>query len=80
MVRIEFDPARITYARLLDVFWASHSPTSTPWSTQYRSLILTHSEEQRRIAEDSRDREAERLGRPLSTEIVPAGEFTQAED
>jgi len=78
-IQIDYDPAQISYAELLDLFWASHSPTSRPYSRQYMSVIFYHDEEQRRLAEESRDREAMRLGVQIFTEIVPASGFTAAE-
>jgi peptide-methionine (S)-S-oxide reductase len=78
-VQIEYDPSRITYSQLLDVFWASHDPGSRPWRRQYMSAIFYHDEEQRRLAERSRDRESERIRRRVYTEIHPAAVFTPAE-
>ena len=69
----------ISYEELLDLFWSSHSPTSRSWSRQYASVIFYHDEEQKRLAEASRDREAARLGQPVYTEIVPFSEFYLAE-
>lgn len=85
-VRIVFDPARIGYKDLLDVFWRNIDPT-TPnrqfcdVGAQYRSAIFVHGEDQRRIAEDSRKTLAKtgRLG-TIVTEIVPATEFYPAEE
>jgi peptide-methionine (S)-S-oxide reductase len=63
----------------LDVFWTSHSATSRPWSNQYASIIFYHDEEQKRLAEQSRDREAASYGKPIYTEIIPFSEFYLAE-
>jgi len=79
-IEIEFDPTQITYAELLDVFWQSHNPTAPSWSTQYKSAIFYHTEEQHQIALVSLERRAQELQKDITTEIVPAGEFTQAED
>ena len=86
-VEVTFDPARVSFADLLDAFWALHDPT-TPnrqgpdIGTQYRSAIFCHGAEQERIAGDSKARlEASgRFARPVVTEIVPAGRFWRAED
>jgi len=78
-VQIEYNPARNRYSQLLDVFWASHDPGSRPWKRQYMSAVFYHNEEQRLLAERSRDWEAQRLHRPVTTEILPAGEFFPAE-
>lgn len=77
---VEFDPALISYAELLEVFWASHDPTAKPYLAQYRNAIFYTSEEQRRQAEASRQALQEQLGRELGTTIEPAGIFTPAED
>lgn len=79
-IQIDYDPDRISYAELLAVFWDSHDPTSRPWSRQYMSIIFYHDEDQRRLAEATRDREAEARGRTVYTEIVPFSGFTLAED
>jgi peptide-methionine (S)-S-oxide reductase len=78
-IQIDYDPEQITYEELLDVYWASHSPTSRPYSRQYASVIFYHNEEQRRLAEASRDRQEGELGKPVYTEIVPYTEFYLAE-
>jgi peptide-methionine (S)-S-oxide reductase len=70
----------IPYDRLLDVFWESADPTEESWSCQYRTAILVHGPEQRRIATESRDRLAKRLGKPVTTPIEDAGTFWRAED
>lgn len=79
-VLVEFDPAQVSYAALLEVFWANHDPTAKPYLTQYRNAVFTTSEQQRQTAEDSRRQLAERTGRPVQTAIEAAGSFTQAED
>jgi methionine-S-sulfoxide reductase len=79
-IQIDYDPARISYAELLDLFWASHSPTSRPWSSQYASIIFYHDEEQKRLAEESRDREVAQRGASIYTEIEPYTRFYLAED
>ena len=79
-LRVEFDPEVISYADLLDVFWDSHDPGARPYSRQYKAVIFTHGDEQQRLAEASRDRIVKKLGRPVITEILPAGPFTPAED
>jgi len=79
-IEIDYDPARITYGQLLDVFWASHDPASPAWSRQYASLILYHNEEQKRIAVESKTKTAARLRTRVNTRIVPYSGFTLAED
>jgi peptide-methionine (S)-S-oxide reductase len=78
-VQIDFDPARVSYEQLLDFFWKAHDPTSRSWSRQYRAALFFHNEEQKRSAEESRDREAARIRGKIRTEILPAAEFYLAE-
>jgi peptide-methionine (S)-S-oxide reductase len=87
VVQVEFDPARVTYARLLDVFWNEHDPTQ--WNrqgpdvgSQYRSAIFFHTPEQQAAAQASKDalEKSGRYRRPIVTQIVPAVEFYPAED
>ncbi len=79
-IQIDYDPAQISYAELLDVFWDSHSPTSRPWSRQYMSIVFYHDEEQKSLATETRDRQEVMRGKAIFTEIVPASEFYLAED
>ena len=88
-VRVVFDPAKVSYPRLLKVFWESHDPTQgmrqgNDIGTQYRSAIFYHGEEQKAAAEQSKADFGKKLHEAgygeISTEIVPAGEFYFAED
>ena len=81
-VQVDYDPQRITYAQLLDIFWKSHEPTRRSWSRQYMHVVFYHNEEQKEIAEKSKQ-ELEKSGRyerPVVTEIVPAPLFYKAEE
>jgi len=78
-IQIDYDPTKIIYEELLDVFWDSHNPTAPGLSRQYMSIIFYHNEEQRKLAESSKGREAARRDREIYTEIVPAPEFYLAE-
>lgn len=78
-VQIEFDPKTISYQELLELFWRGHDATLAR-SRQYRSLILFHNEEQRRLAQESKERQQGLLGRRLATEIVAFSQFFPAED
>lgn len=85
VVRVTFDPARVTYEALLDQFWKAHDPTTlnrqgADVGTQYRSGIFYHSKEQQRAAEASKSRMADSFKDPIVTEIVEAGEFYPAEE
>jgi peptide-methionine (S)-S-oxide reductase len=79
-IQIDYDPTKISYGELLDIFWDTHSPTSPSWSRQYMSIIFYHNDAQKRAALASRDREEARLNRKVYTEIVPAEDFYLAED
>ena len=86
-VEVTFDPAIVSYDHLLDVFWRNIDPTTenaqfADHGTQYRTAIFFHDDEQKRLAEASRDRLAKsgKFSSPIVTEIVPAGPFYPAED
>jgi peptide-methionine (S)-S-oxide reductase len=79
-VEIDYDPTQVSYQQLLEVFWASHDPTRPAWSQQYASRIFYHDEEQRRLAQASKEQYEARCGCQVHTEIVPANEFYLAED
>jgi methionine-S-sulfoxide reductase len=78
-VEVDFDPSVISYGELLDVFWASHDSRERPWKRQYISAIFTHGDEQKNLANKTRDREAARRGGKIHTEILPASTFHLAE-
>ncbi len=89
VVLVAFDPAVVTYEQLLQTFWEHHDPTQTmrqgnDVGTQYRSIILTADDAQRRAAEAARDAFQANLSASgfgtIVTEIVPAGPFYYAED
>lgn len=79
-VQLDYDPRRITYEQLLDIFWQNHNPTSRAWAVQYKNVVFYHNETQKELAFRSRDRLAERLGHPVQTEILPYTGFYRAED
>jgi peptide-methionine (S)-S-oxide reductase len=86
-VEIEYDPTKISYDQLLDVFWENHDPTTLnrqgPDSgSQYRSAIFFHSPEQETLAKASRDSldNSGRFRNKIVTEIVPAPTFYEAEE
>jgi peptide-methionine (S)-S-oxide reductase len=87
VVRVEFDPARVTYDQLLDVFWANHNPTQVnrqgpDFGDQYRTVIFYHSPEQKAAAEAAKAKlEASgKYSKPVATQIVPTETFYMAED
>ena len=88
-VLVAYDPKRVTYEDLLKVFWENHDPTQgfrqgNDIGTHYRSIILTTDDEQRMLAEASRDAYQAMLSAAgygaITTEIEPAGPFYYAED
>jgi peptide-methionine (S)-S-oxide reductase len=78
-IQIDYDRSQITYGELLEVFWQSHDATARPYSRQYMSAIFTHDDEQKRLAEESKDRQQAQTGSIIHTVIQPAGLFTLAE-
>ncbi|MET8230125.1 peptide-methionine (S)-S-oxide reductase MsrA [Micromonospora sp. NPDC005298] len=89
VVQVVYDPSKITYEDLLKVFWENHDPTQgmrqgNDVGTQYRSAIYTTTDEQRAIAESSRDAFqpiVTRAGKgEITTEIAPLGSYYFAED
>jgi len=85
VTQIEFDPAKISYAKLLDVFWQAHDPTTlnrqgADVGTSYRSIILYRNEEQKQIAEKSKAEAQKDFKHPIVTEIVPLKKFYPAEN
>lgn len=87
VVQVTFDPAKVSFAQLLDVFWQIHDPTQVnrqgPDSgTQYRTAIFFHSAEQEAAAKKSKAalEASGKLRRPVATEIAPAGTFYRAEE
>lgn len=86
-VEVVYDPARVTYSKLLEIFWHNIDPTVKnrqfcDVGTQYRSAIFYHDEEQRRLAEDAKTA-LERSGRfpsTLATQLTAASTFYPAEE
>jgi len=84
VVEIQFDPSKVSYEKLLDIFWKTHDPTdprgvSPDFGSQYRSVILPNSPLQAEIAELSKARTAKGLGKPIATEIKTLQTFYPAE-
>jgi len=87
VVEVTFDPEKVSYEKLLDVFWSCHDPTQADRQgpdvgKQYRSAIFYHDEKQKAAAEASKAKLAKsgKLGRPIATAIEPAPAFWCAED
>jgi peptide-methionine (S)-S-oxide reductase len=84
-VQVTYDPDRVSYEQLLEVFWAMHDPTQVnrqgpDIGHQYRSILLVDSDEQRRVAEASKAKAQERFSRPIATQIEDLEVFYAAED
>ena len=84
-VEIVYDPRKVTYTRLLEVFWRNIDPLTAnaqfcDTGSQYRAGIFVHDATQRRLAEASKDAVAQRLQKPIVTEITAASQFWPAEE
>ncbi len=86
-VRLEYDPEKVSYETLLEVFWRIHDPTTLnrqgpDVGTQYRSAIFFHDTQQEAAARKSREalQDSDRYRAPIVTEIKPAAEFYGAEE
>jgi peptide-methionine (S)-S-oxide reductase len=87
VVQVIFDPSKVSYEKLLDVFWLNHDPTVTDrqfcdGGSQYRPEIFVHSEEQKKLAEASKAKyeKLKPFRQKILTPITQAGEFWPAED
>jgi methionine-S-sulfoxide reductase len=85
VVQIVYEPTEISYREILEIFFSIHDPTTpnrqgNDVGTQYRSIILYHSEDQRRLAEEVIREVEGKLGRRVVTEVVPFTVFYEAED
>ena len=85
VVLIEYDEVLLSYAELLNNFWRCHDPTQTNGQgldigTQYRSVIFYYSDEQKKIAEDSKENFQKSTNKSVATKINKAKEFFLAED
>ena len=84
-VEIVYDPIKVSYEKLLDVFWHDIDPLAKnsqfcDHGDQYRTAIFYHDEEQRRFAEASKTAVQARFKQPIATQITAAGPFYRAED
>ena len=87
VIQLTFDPARISYDELLEIFWKTHDPTTlnqqgADTGTQYRSVIFYHNEEQKKLAEGYKEKldKSGAFDNPIVTEITAATTFYKAED
>ena len=86
-IEITYDPTKVSYEQLLNVFWENHDPTTLnrqgpDWGTQYRSAIFFHSSDQESAAKSSKEEldHSGRFSNKVVTEILPAATFYPAED
>ena len=86
-VEVDYDPGKISYEQLLNVFWENHDPTQLnrqgpDFGTQYRSAIFYHDAAQEAEARKSKQalEDSHRYSKPIATQIVPAVKFFEAED
>jgi peptide-methionine (S)-S-oxide reductase len=84
-VEVVYDPRKVTYSQLLDVFWRNVDPLTAnaqfcDTGSQYRAGIFVHDETQHRLAEESKRAVAQRLRKPVVTEVAAASRFWPAED
>lgn len=86
-LQLKYDPAEISFEKLLEVFWNKHDPTTKnrqgpDIGEQYRSVIFYHTEEQKKLAEESKKKldSSGKYRNPVVTEIIPAETFYPAED
>ena len=86
-VEVEYEPSKVSYEKLLDVFWSLHDPTQ--WhrqgpdaGSQYRSAIFYHDKWQKKAAIASKEKleKSKKYSKPIVTEIVPASIFYKAEE
>lgn len=87
VVEIDFDPARVSYQRLLDLFFELHDPTQLnrqgpDWGTQYRSVVFFHDAEQEKAAKETIEKltAEKRFAKPIVTQVIPAETFWRGEE
>jgi peptide-methionine (S)-S-oxide reductase len=85
VVKVDFDPAKVSLAKVLEFFWEVHDPTQVggqgaDMGAQYRSIILYADDAQKEAAQKSRAARQKVLSDPITTEIVPLVKFWPAED
>ena len=87
VIQLTYDPKKVTYDELLEIFWKTHDPTTlnrqgNDEGPQYRSVIFYHNDEQKRLAESYKAKliQEQIYDRPIVTEITPFSVFYKAED
>jgi peptide-methionine (S)-S-oxide reductase len=84
-VQVVYDPKKVSYEKLLEVFWHNVDPLVKDRQfcdrgNQYRTAIFYHDETQKRLAEQTKKAKEKELGKPIVTEIVPASQYYAAEE
>jgi peptide-methionine (S)-S-oxide reductase len=84
VIQVEYDPGKVSYEQLLDLFWEAHDPTTLnrqghDVGDQYRSIILYHNDAQKQAAEKSKSAAASHFSNPIVTQIEPLKKFFKAE-
>jgi peptide-methionine (S)-S-oxide reductase len=85
VIRILYNPQKINFEQLLEIFWKIHDPTQLnrqgpDIGTQYKSAIFYHDEQQKKIVEESKNKEQKKHSKTIVTKIIPAEEFYPAEE
>ena len=85
VIQIKYDSSKISYKQLLNKLWNIHDPTTKnrqglDAGTQYRSVIFYHDENQKNTAKTSKKEQEKKIGKIITTEIIPFTEFTPAEE
>ena len=85
VIQIKYDSSKISYKQLLNKLWNIHDPTTKnrqglDTGTQYRSVIFYHDENQKNTAKTSKKEQEKKIGKIITTEIIPFTEFTPAEE
>jgi peptide-methionine (S)-S-oxide reductase len=79
-LQVEYDPTRVSYEELLEIFWDSHNPTRRSWSKQYMAAIFYHNDAQKAAALASKAGQAVKRNSQILTDVLPATTFYLAED
>lgn len=79
-LQLDFDPSRISYLKLLELFFSGHNTTREPWKQQYRSIIFYNNPEQQQLALQAMQKHEAQRGQPVQTLLLPYTIFYLAED
>ncbi|MGB2692133.1 MAG: peptide-methionine (S)-S-oxide reductase MsrA [Thermodesulfobacteriota bacterium] len=78
-IQVDYDPKKISYEEMVNIFWDNHKPTRMVWKRQYASALFFHDEHQEKVARETRDRIESNLGEKVNTELIPFTKFYMAE-